>query len=647
MPTDNADLDPNVAAAKIQALARGGLARKELKDQRLWNAWNELDWKEESELMHSHQQIQELKANLTQQQQDKVPQPTVPSPSSESHEPVKDDHQPSPRSYTIKAKPNVKQSSAPTKEVEDDGLTLTDPIELDFVTAMMDHFKFNKMLDLENVVELLRRIKIHLKSLPNIVHINVTTRLTVVGDLHGQLDDLFAIFKLNGLPSPRNAYLFNGDFVDRGQYSVECVLTLFAFKLLYPKSMHLNRGNHEARDINSRDGFEKEVLNKYNHAVFDLFCDVFACLPIASVINDEIFVVHGGLAGKDFTLDELNMVHRFHEIPPTDSLMEHVIWSDPDKKKGRHSSPRGAGLLFGPDVTKKFLDINKLRLVIRSHECMQKGFEMHHHDTLITVFSASNYTGTCNNEGAFIIFERDLIPRIVPFFAKPKERLSRYRMRHAVMENDIIAKLLQRIADNRLALTNWYSQSETITSAGVRTVSRNDWAEGLKQVLKLNIPFLEFQDYLGLPKLGVDGKKKGDIDYMAFLLRFRPTNIILDRQCSHREIKENLEMILEMMHKNRYELQSLFRHFDLNGDEMISAKEFKEGIFTLQGILGFNFNENDIEALIEYIDEDHDGYISYSEFFKSFQVNDEQLAALLVLTHIAFLPSFSACTLYS
>jgi diadenosine tetraphosphatase ApaH/serine/threonine PP2A family protein phosphatase len=342
---------------------------------------------------------------------------------------------------------------------------------------------------------------------------------------------------------------FNGDFVDRGQYSCECALTLLAFKILYPKSVQVNRGNHECRDINSRDGFEKECLQsahtlrrassrrggddgpslmtlsrvscgvrvcrKYNHAVFDLFSDVFACLPLAAVINHEIFVVHGGLSHQDFTLAELNSVDRYHEIPPSESLMEDVMWSDPDKRNGRHASPRGAGLSFGQDVTANFLSTNQLRLIIRSHECMQKGFEMHHDDRVITVFSASNYCGTVNNEGSFIILERDLIPRIVPFFAKPKERLSRYRMRHAVMENDIIAKLLQRIADNRLALTNWYRGVETVTAAGVRTVSRAQWAEGLKAILNLRIPFSEFQDYLGLPKLGVDGKKKGDIDYMV------------------------------------------------------------------------------------------------------------------------------------
>lgn len=249
----------------------------------------------------------------------------------------------SPKTYLIRTKTVLPKQSSLEKRakpavVEDDGLTLTDPIQLDFVTAMMDHFKFNKMLDLPNVVELLRRVKAVLKAQPNVVHLTVTTRLTVVGDLHGQLDDLLAIFKLNGLPSPRSTFLFNGDLVDRGQFSCECVLTVFAFKLLYPKSVFINRGNHEARDINSRDGFEKECLLKYNHAVFDLFSDVFACLPLAAVINREIFVVHGGLANEDFTIDQLQKIDRFHEIPPSDSLMEDLLWSDHGTARAGHTT---------------------------------------------------------------------------------------------------------------------------------------------------------------------------------------------------------------------------------------------------------------------------------------------------------------------
>jgi len=220
----------------------------------------------------------------------------------------------------------------------------------------------------------------------------------------------------------------------------------------------------------------------------------------------------------------------------------------------------------------------------------------------------------------------------VTFYAKPKERLSRYRMRHALLENDIISKLLQRIADNRLGLVNYYRSVET-KEGGIGTVTRQQWADGLKKVLKLNIPFLEFQDYLGLPKLGVDGKKKGSIDHMAFLLRFKPVNTLLARtvwrdepEGKTREVLKSLESINEVLFRNRYELESLFRHFDTNGDERISVREFKEGVLSLQGMLENKFSEPEVDELLKHIDMNGDGYVSYSEFFSSFQLVDPKLA---------------------
>ncbi len=85
------------------------------------------------------------------------------------------------------------------------------------------------------------------------------SKITVCGDIHGQYYDLLNIFDMNGLPSPSNMYLFNGDFVDRGSFSVECIVALFAFKLLYPTGMYLSRGNHETDDMNRVYGFEGEV----------------------------------------------------------------------------------------------------------------------------------------------------------------------------------------------------------------------------------------------------------------------------------------------------------------------------------------------------------------------------------------------------
>lgn len=90
---------------------------------------------------------------------------------------------------------------------------------------------------------------------------------------------------MNGNPSENNPYLFNGDFVDRGSFSVEVILTLIAWKVHNPNCMHLTRGNHEAKNMNKLYGFEGEVLSKYDSRTYELFSDLFCKLPLVYIIN--------------------------------------------------------------------------------------------------------------------------------------------------------------------------------------------------------------------------------------------------------------------------------------------------------------------------------------------------------------------------
>eukprot|EP00455_Lapot_gusevi_P045805 TRINITY_DN5914_c0_g2_i8.p1 TRINITY_DN5914_c0_g2~~TRINITY_DN5914_c0_g2_i8.p1 ORF type:complete len:239 (-),score=63.88 TRINITY_DN5914_c0_g2_i8:116-832(-) len=221
------------------------------------------------------------------------------------------------------------------------------------------------------------------------------------------------------MPSPENPYLFNGDFVDRGSFSAEVILTLLAFKVLYPSGMHLTRGNHESENMNKMYGFEGEMVNKYGKIGYDLCTEVFCWLPLAACLGGRVLVVHGGLFSKDgVTLDQIRQIDRNCQ-PPDSGPMSEILWSDPQPQRGWGPSKRGVGASFGPDVTHRFLDANGLDLLVRSHEMKDNGYEVEAGGRLITIFSAPNYCDTMKNKGAFIRFESDLKPKFTTFDAVP------------------------------------------------------------------------------------------------------------------------------------------------------------------------------------------------------------------------------------
>ena len=96
------------------------------------------------------------------------------------------------------------------------------------------------------------------------------------------------IFRTHGFPSADRPFLFNGDFVDRGTQSVEVLLTLYAWQQLLPGSVMLNRGNHEERSVNVRNGFENECAQKYDGDMHDRFVATFAWLPLATIVNGKV-----------------------------------------------------------------------------------------------------------------------------------------------------------------------------------------------------------------------------------------------------------------------------------------------------------------------------------------------------------------------
>ncbi|XP_064394801.1 serine/threonine-protein phosphatase 5-like isoform X3 [Halichondria panicea] len=305
------------------------------------------------------------------------------------------------------------------------GPRLDGEITAGFMSELLDWMRNQKILHRKYAFKIILEVKKIFQALPSLVDVTIPecNKFTVCGDIHGQFYDLLNVFKLNGLPSQDNPYLFNGDFVDRGSFSVEVVLTLFGFKALYPNHFHLSRGNHESETMNKMYGFEGEVKEKYSSQMVELFTEVFNYLPLAHIIGGKILVTHGGLfKDDDVLLDDIRKVDRDRQ-PPEDGIMCDLLWSDPQMLNGRSPSKRGVGTQFGPNVTEDFLSRNGLELVIRSHEVKPEGYEVSHNGKCITVFSAPNYCDQMGNKGAFITLTKDLKPEFTVYEAVPHPKV--------------------------------------------------------------------------------------------------------------------------------------------------------------------------------------------------------------------------------
>ena len=222
-----------------------------------------------------------------------------------------------------------------------------------------------------------------------------------VGDIHGQFADLVELFQIGGR-APETNYLFLGDYVDRGYDSVETVCTVIAMKARWPDRVTLLRGNHESRQITQVYGFYDECLRKYGNAnVWKYITDMFDHLPLAAVVENEIFCPHGGLSPSLDTLEHIRELSRTQEVPHEGPMCD-LLWSDPDDRCGWGISPRGAGYTFGQDISEQFNHSNGLKMIARAHQLVQDGYEWAHDQAVVTVFSAPNYCYRCGNQAAIM-----------------------------------------------------------------------------------------------------------------------------------------------------------------------------------------------------------------------------------------------------
>ncbi|XP_059695832.1 serine/threonine-protein phosphatase with EF-hands 1 isoform X1 [Haemorhous mexicanus] len=545
------------------------------------------------------------------------------------------------------------------------GPRLSFPLTVEDANALLHAFRNEQLLHARYVLQLLSETRRVLKEMPNITHLSTSysKEITVCGDLHGNLDDLLLIFYKNGLPSEQNRYVFNGDFVDRGKNSMEILIILFAFLLIYPNDLHLNRGNHEDYIMNLRYGFTKEVSKKYKDhwkQILSLLRDVFSWLPLATIIDSKVLILHGGISDTT-DLDFLNALERnklkslmrppksvrnrqdqvkkripttkpskhianqhvagktqhisssgFTEpsgsnLPPDPALKEwkqilDILWSDPRSQNGcTPNKCRGGGCYFGPDVTAKLFERYNLKMLIRSHEFKPEGYEISHDGKVITIFSASNYYEEGSNRGAYIKLNPELTPRFVQYQVSKFTRRQNLRERVGTIESSALRSLREKIYAHRSELISAFAQYDV---NGTGRISVNDWAAAMESVLQLELPWRMLRPQLA--QMNPDG----EVDFMSCFYDLKmgqPT-------------KEAQPALAETLCRYRKDLEIIFNIIDKDHSGLISLEEFSQTWRLFTSHLGIDTQDDSIDKLVLSIDYNKDGHIDFNEFLEAFHV---------------------------
>ncbi|XP_071044388.1 serine/threonine-protein phosphatase with EF-hands pef-1 [Parasteatoda tepidariorum] len=516
-------------------------------------------------------------------------------------------------------------------QVEKDykGLRIRIPLKAEDILRLTEFFKYRKTLHAKYVLVIIHAARNILRFKPNINFASsvYSGQITVCGDLHGKLEDLLTIFHKNGLPSRDRPYIFNGDFVDRGTHSVEVLLILLACFVVWPDAVFLNRGNHEDFNMNIRYGFLKEVMVKYkDHAAEILRAveDLYGWLPLATVIDNKIFVVHGGVSDTTNLKDIAEMDrHKFFTVlrpPVSEGQLAYepvewkeivdLLWSDPRPQPGcYHNTYRGGGCFFGPEVTQAFLERHHFKMLIRSHQCKSDGYEYSHNGQVLTVFSASNYYDTGSNRGAYIkLIGPELIPQPVLYVSNKRARHASLRQRQGIMERSALRELKKHISSKRFTLMGEFNKRN---KAMVSTISLADWSDAMESAIGLGLPWR-----LLCHKLAKYDKETGQVEY---------TTTMEDYHTYTEGLIEDGHTLLEALYKNKNALEAVFKMIDKDGDGSISMDEFTDACSFLGEQLNKPIPPGTIQDLAHSIDMNKDGFIDLNEFLEAFRLVNGQL----------------------
>jgi serine/threonine-protein phosphatase PP1 catalytic subunit len=294
----------------------------------------------------------------------------------------------------------------------------------EFSTQLLafDGSDHNATIDNSIILDICKKVLPIIKDQPPLLELKAP--MTVCGDIHGQFEDLIRVFK-RGTP-PSSPYLFLGDYVDRGERSLEVILLLFSLKILHPYHIFLLRGNHESSDLNQDYGFYEECTSRLGDAtMWTIINKVFQWMPLAATIENRIFCVHGGLSPSMSSLDEIRNIDRSkYATIPSDGIVCDLTWADPDRGETEWGeSDRGCSYTFGPKVVNDFCEKYEFDFVCRAHQVVDFGYEFFCKRKLVTVFTASNYCGDYGNHGSILQVDANLRCSFIILLPNQKENV--------------------------------------------------------------------------------------------------------------------------------------------------------------------------------------------------------------------------------
>ena len=310
--------------------------------------------------------------------------------------------------------------------------------------SKMDSIHSSLPFSNQEIFELIKEVKPLLEKEHSLIRIRSPCK--VFGNIHGVYDDLMRYFESFGNPSDDNQmgdinvmqYIFLGDFCDRGIYSLEVILLLFALKIKYPEFIYLIRGHHEDKTINEKYGLGDECSKRLaddiqnNLSIFSNINKAFDLLPFGVLVDNNILLVHGGIGSSINSLEDIENIKRpvSVEYNVTNTSQLHIIdllWSEYsddinniEVNNERDKNKNGFIVKYGKERLNKFLDDNKINLIITAHQFVKEGFTTFNNDRVLTVFSATNYMDKYNNIGGMITIAKkrankrmNIIPKLI------------------------------------------------------------------------------------------------------------------------------------------------------------------------------------------------------------------------------------------